>query len=111
MAIINVTNDTFQKEVIEDKGVVFVDFFAEWCGPCKFTTPIIEELSEDASYKDKVKFVAIDVDQNQELSAQYNVFSIPTFIIFKNGAPVGQMVGARDRGGFATEIDKALTAS
>lgn len=108
MAVISVTNDTFQKEVLDNAGIVFVDFFAEWCGPCKFTTPIIKELSADEKYKDKVKFVEIDVDQNQELSSQYSVFSIPTFIIFKNGKPANQLVGARDRGSFATEIDKVL---
>lgn len=108
MAVITGTQDNFQKEVLDDKGVVFVDFFAEWCGPCKFTTPIIKELAESAEYKDKLKFVEVDVDANQDLSSRYNVFSIPTFMIFKAGQPVNQFTGARDKGGFTQELDKAI---
>lgn len=108
MAVHTVTNDTFQKEVLDHKGVVFVDFYADWCGPCKFTTPIIEELSESAEYKDVVKFVKIDVDQNQDLAGQYNVFSIPTFLTVKNGQAVSQFSGAKDKAGFVAELKAAL---
>ncbi len=110
MAVVALTKDTFQKEVLDDKGVVFVDFYADWCGPCKFTSPLIAELSEDAEYKSKVKFTEVDVDKNQELATQYSVFSIPTFIIFKNGKPVSQFVGARDKSGFVEEIKRAITS-
>lgn len=108
MAVVTGTSDNFQKEVLDNKGIVFVDFFAEWCGPCKFTTPIIKELSESDEYKDKVKFVEVDVDANQDLAGKYNVFSIPTFMIFKEGKPVNQFVGARDKAGFTSEIDKSI---
>ena len=73
MAVITVAKDTFQTQVLDDKGVVFVDYYADWCGPCRFTSPIIDELAEDSEYKTKVKFVKIDVDQNQELAEKYNI--------------------------------------
>lgn len=104
MATVHANNNDFQKEVVDHKGVVLVDFYAEWCGPCKVTEPIIEELSE--SMKD-VKFVKVDVDPNQELASRYSVFSIPTFLIFKNGEVVNQFVGAQSKEGFVEEIKKA----
>ncbi|OGK39994.1 thioredoxin [Candidatus Roizmanbacteria bacterium RIFCSPHIGHO2_12_FULL_44_10] len=108
MSVTKITQDVFQKEVLEHKGVVFVDFYADWCGPCKLTEPIIHDMAESAEYKDKVKFVQVDVDANQELSGKYNIFSIPTFITFKDGAPVNQFAGARDKTAFEEEIKKAL---
>src|SRR4051794_15423650 len=91
MALNEVTKQNFQKEVIEHKGLVFVDFHAEWCGPCKVTSPIIEGLAGEMP---DMKFVAVDVDQNPELASQYSVFSIPTFLILKDGQVVSQFVGA-----------------
>ncbi|MBP9816171.1 thioredoxin [Candidatus Woesebacteria bacterium] len=108
MAPKDINQDQFEEEVIQHKGVVFVDFHAEWCGPCKMTEPIIEDLATNSDYKDKVKFVKVDVDQNQDLAAQFSVFSIPTFITFKDGEPVGQFAGARDRGGFEAELNKVV---
>ena len=104
MAIAHIDKTSFQKEVLDYKGTVMVDFYATWCGPCKMTGPIIEEL---ATEKNDVKFVKVDVDQNQELSSQYNVFSIPTFIVFKDGQPVNQFVGAMSKEGFLAEIKKS----
>lgn len=105
--VTTLTSDTFEKDVTQSKGVVFVDFFAEWCGPCKVTSPIIEALSEDPAFKD-ITFYELDVDQSPEVSGNYNIFSIPTFIIFKDGKPVSQFVGARDKSGFEQEIKKAM---
>ena len=99
----HVTKDNFQQEVLNHKGLVLVDFYAEWCGPCKVTAPIIDELAKEM--KD-VKFVKIDVDANSELSSQYQVFSIPTFIIFEDGKTVSQFVGAQAKEGFVAEISK-----
>lgn len=107
MATTDIAQADFQKEVLDYKGIVFVDFHAEWCGPCKMTEPIIEELSGEM--KD-VKFVKIDVDANQELSAQYSVFSIPTFMIFKNGVVANQFVGAMGKEKFVEEIKKVTAA-
>ncbi len=105
MAVINGSKDNFQTEVIDYKGIVFVDFFAEWCGPCKMTGPIIDELSE----KNKnVKFVKVDVDKNPELASQYQVFSIPTFVLFKEGKTVSQFVGAHSKEGFEQELNKII---
>ncbi len=107
MATTAVTQETFQKEVLDYKGIVFVDFHAEWCGPCKMTEPIIEQLSDEI--KD-VKFVKVDVDANQDLSGQYSVFSIPTFMIFKNGTVANQFVGAMGKEKFLEEIQKVTSS-
>ena len=102
-----ITSDTFETDVTSSKGVVFVDFFAQWCGPCKVTSPIIETLSEDPTFKD-VTFYELDVDESPEVSGSYNIFSIPTFIIFKDGKPVSQFVGGRDKSSFEQEIKKVM---
>ncbi len=105
MAVTHLDKNNFEAEVLKYKGIVLVDFFAVWCGPCKMTGPIIEQLSEEI--KD-VKFVEVDVDQNQELSSQYQIFSIPTFLIFKDGQVVNQLVGAVGKETFLSEINKVL---
>lgn len=104
MAVLSINKDQFQKEVAEKKGLVMVDFYADWCGPCKLTSPIIEELSEE--HKD-VAFVKVNVDNNQELASQYSVFSIPTFIVFKDGKLATQFVGAMGKEGFEEQLNKA----
>lgn len=97
--------NNFETEVLKTKGLVMVDFYAQWCGPCKMTKPIIEQLAEEIK---NVKFVKVDVDQNQELSSQYQVFSIPTFLIFKDGQVVNQFVGALSKEGFLAEINRVV---
>lgn len=104
MSVPHVTQDTFQKEVLDHKGYAFVDFYAEWCAPCKVTEPIVHELAEEM--KD-IKFVKVDVDHNPNIGAQYSVFSIPTFLILKDGKPVSSFVGAMGKEGFIEEIKKA----
>jgi len=103
MAVISSSQDTFQKDVLDEKGVVFVDFYADWCGPCKMTAPIIDELSENMK---EIKFVKINVDENQQLAGQHSVFSIPTFMIFKGGEMKNQFVGAHSKESFEDEIKK-----
>ncbi len=103
MTTIHAKNDSFQQEVLDYKGVVLVDFYADWCGPCKVVAPILEELSESIP---DVKFIKINVDENQELAAKYSVFSIPTFLIFKDGAVKNQFVGAHSKESFESEIEK-----
>ena len=107
MSTKDITQATFKQEVTDKKGFVFVDFHAEWCGPCKMTEPIIEQLSNEI--KD-VSFVKVDVDQNAEAASQFSVFSIPTFIVFKDGKVVNQFVGAMGKEGFVKEIEKAKTS-
>lgn len=105
MATAHANNDNFQKEVIDHKGVVLVDFYAEWCGPCKATEPIIEELSETMK---NVKFVKVDVDANQEIASKYSVFSIPTFLVLKDGEVQNQFVGAQSKENFVNEINRVV---
>ncbi|OGK09949.1 thioredoxin [Candidatus Roizmanbacteria bacterium RIFCSPHIGHO2_01_FULL_35_10] len=103
MAVISINQNDFQKEVLEDKGIVFIDFYAIWCGPCRVTSPLIDELSNE--YKN-IKFLKVDVDKNPELAQQYSIFSIPTFMIFKGGQVTSQFVGAMGKEGFLNEIKK-----
>lgn len=97
-----ITSNDFQVEVLSSSLPVVVDFFATWCGPCKAMSPIFDELSQE--YKEKVKFVKIDVDQNQDLASQYNIFSIPTFLIFKDGKVVNQLTGAVGKDGITNAL-------
>ena len=96
----------FEEQVLRSKIPVFVDFWAEWCGPCRIAGPVVEELAAD--YDGKVKFVKINVDDNGELAQKYNVFSIPTLAIFKNGEIVSQQVGSATKESFKTMIDSSL---
>lgn len=87
------TDQNFQNEVLKSDMPVLVDFWATWCGPCKMVKPVVEKLAEE--YKGKVKVVEVDVDQNQQVSGQYGIMSIPTLMFFKNGQPVKTMIGAQ----------------
>ena len=86
------TSDDFKSEVVESDTPVLVDFWAEWCGPCKVIAPVVEELAAD--YKGKIKFGKVNVDDNNMVASEYGVRSIPTLLIFKNGTVVNQIVGA-----------------
>lgn len=94
--------DTFDTEVLKADGLVIVDMFATWCGPCKMMAPIVDNLAED--YTD-VKFCKLDVDQAPTVAARYGVQSIPTFLFFRKGELVRTLVGGRDADSFADEID------
>lgn len=107
MTVISLNKDIFQKEVLEYKGVVLVDFYAVWCGPCKIIAPIIDQLSEE-KYNVDIKFIKINVDENQELARQYNIFSIPAFIFFKNGKLIDQFSGALSKEEFAKKINGVI---
>jgi len=96
--------EQWQNEVINSDKPVFVDFWAEWCGPCRMVSPIVEELSKE--YEDKINFVKVNVDQNNELASRYNVFSIPTLAIFRDGKVVAQSAGAASKEAMRTYIDK-----
>jgi thioredoxin 1 len=92
MAVIELTDTTFETEVTMGKGVTVVDFWAPWCGPCRMVAPIIEELAEE--YEGEVRFAKLNVDENQATAGQFGVRSIPTIGFFKNGQAVGAVVGA-----------------
>ena len=90
MAVLEINKKEFEKEVLKEKGKVLVDFNATWCGPCRMMGPIIEELSDKI---DKVKFVSIDIDKEEDLSEDYGIMSIPTIVLFENGEEVNRNVG------------------
>ena len=89
---ISVNNESFSSEVLEQSKLVSVDFWAEWCGPCKQIAPTLEELAD--KYSESLSVCKVDVDSNRELALQYNVRSIPSLIIFKNGEMVDSLIGA-----------------
>ena len=88
----SVNNETVTNEVLEQTKLVLVDFWAEWCGPCKQIAPTLEELAE--KYSENLSVCKVDVDANRELALQYNVRSIPSLMIFKNGEMVDSLIGA-----------------
>ena len=88
----NVSDSSFEQDVLQADGPVLVDYWAEWCGPCKMIAPIVEQLAEE--YDGKVKFAKVDVDSNPQVATSYGIRSIPTLLIFSEGKPVGQVVGA-----------------
>tara|TARA_B100001179_G_scaffold81277_1_gene57405 strand:- start:590 stop:922 length:333 start_codon:yes stop_codon:yes gene_type:complete len=97
---------TWEIDVIGSPVPVFVDFWAEWCGPCRMVGPVVEELSVD--FDGKVKFVKVNVDEANELATKYNVFSIPTLLILNKGKVIAQQVGAGSKDMYKNMIDNAL---
>lgn len=113
MAAEHINDAQFEETVLKSEGPVMVDFFAEWCGPCKMAAPILDQLADE--YKGKVKIVKVDVDQN-EVAGNYGVMSIPTVMIFKggkvmeaNGKPLKQ-VGFNGKEGYVAMINQAMEA-
>lgn len=88
---LNINQNNFQSEVLESKTQIIVDFWAPWCGPCQMLGPIIEEISGEL--KDQVKIAKVNVDENQELAAKYNIYSIPAVLIFENGQVKNTIIG------------------
>lgn len=108
MVLIHLTCDNFDAEVLKSKVPVIVDFWAEWCPPCKMMVPIFEELSGDKSYAGKLKFAKLDTEEASEIAGNYNVMSIPSFILFKNGEEKARIVGAMPKEDFKKQIEKAM---
>jgi thioredoxin 1 len=105
MATVKVDSSNFQSEVMESDVPTVVDFWAEWCGPCKMIGPSLEELSDEMA--GNVKITKLNIDENPDLAAQFGVRSIPTLLIFKNGEPAGMQVGAKPKSALADWIKSA----
>jgi thioredoxin 1 len=101
-----VTEKDFNGEVLQSKGMVLVDFYADWCGPCQFLSPSLESLEQEMQAPD-VKFVKVNVDENQMLSRMYGVMSIPTVVLFKDGKIVEQKIGVSPKEDYKMAIEKA----
>ena len=104
--VIEFKDDSFQKVVLDDKGLALVDFWAPWCGPCQIMGPIIDEFAEDN--KGKLKVGKLNVDENPNTALKYGVQSIPTLIIFKNGEIVEQMMGVQPKEVLQDKINSLL---
>ena len=102
----DVTDGTFETEVLKSDKPVLVDFWAPWCGPCHMVSPVVEELAEE--YGGKVKFLKLNTDDNLNTAATYGIRSITTLLMFKGGQPIEQIVGFRPKGDLKRVIDKAL---
>jgi thioredoxin 1 len=102
MAITHATDQTFSNET--GSGLVLVDFWAPWCGPCKMIAPVLEEL--DAEIGEKVKIVKVDVDENQESAGKYGIMSIPTLLVLKDGEVVDKVVGFQPKEALAERLEK-----
>lgn len=95
MNLLKLSNDNFTDEVLNSDIPVLVDFYADWCGPCKVLSPVIDELAEE--YEDKIKIVKLNIDEANEIAVKYSVMSIPTLILFKDGEATTRLVGARSK--------------
>ena len=104
-----VTDADFQTTVLQSDKPVLVDFWAEWCGPCRQVDPILSEIATEQS--GKVTIAKLNVDENPDLAMRFNVMSIPTLIVFQDGQPVKRMVGAKGKGQLLQELDEFLPTS
>jgi len=104
--IVNLTSATWDQEVTEYKGIVMVDFWAVWCGPCRMIAPTIEELAKD--YAGKLKVGKLNTDENADIASKFKIMGIPTIIFFKDGVKVDQIVGAVPKPQLKSKIDALL---
>lgn len=104
--VVHANSRTFDQEVLKANLPVFVDFWAEWCGPCRYVGPIVEELARD--YEGRMKFVKVNTDENPDIAARYEIYGIPTLIIFKDGQAVERIVGAAPKPYYVQQISKVL---
>ena len=103
----NVTDATFRQDVLESDTPVLVDFWAEWCGPCRLVGPLIEEIGQE--HGDKLRVVKVNIDENPNVARDYQIMSIPTMSVFKGGEIVGQIVGFRPKSDLQKRLDAVLS--
>ena len=101
----DVTDATFEAEVLESETPVLVDFWAPWCGPCRMVSPILEQINEE---RDDVRVVKLNVDENQNSAVRYEVLSIPTMIVFKDGQIAKKLIGAQPKARIEAELEPVL---
>lgn len=106
MSELVITEESFEQEVLKSELPVLIDLWAVWCGPCKVLSPIVEEIAKE--YEGKIKVGKINVDENPDIAMRYDVRSIPTLILFKNGQIVSHMVGVQPKAFITGEIDKNI---
>ena len=104
-SIIDVTDNSFQSEVLESTTPVLVDFWAPWCGPCRAVAPVLEEI---AAERDDLRIVKLNTDENQSTAGRYQVLSIPTMIVFKNGAEAARVIGAKPKRKLEAELQPVI---
>jgi len=104
--IINVTDETFEAEVLKAEGPVLVDYWAEWCGPCKMIAPVLEEIAEE--YSGRLKVCKLNIDENEQTPPKFNIRGIPTLMLFKNGNVDATKVGALSKSQLAAFIDSNI---
>jgi thioredoxin 1 len=107
-SIIDVTESNFDVEVLESETPVIVDFWAPWCGPCRVVSPILEELNGE---REDLRVVKVNVDENQAIAARYEILSIPTMILFKNGEIAKKVIGALPKARLVAEFEPALAGT
>lgn len=95
MSVLKFEEGNFEEEVVKSEGKVLVDFYADWCGPCKMMSPVIDDIAKEL--EGKIKVGKVNVDNNQELAIKYDVMSIPTIIVFENGKPIKTFIGVTDK--------------
>ena len=108
MSTVTVTDESFDKDVLQASKPVLVDFWAEWCGPCKMISPVLDELAE--TYGGKLKVAKVNVDENRATAIKYHVRSIPMLLLFKDGQIQATQIGAVGKGQLTQMIDKALSS-
>lgn len=104
--IVTLTSQNFEAEVIKSTQPVLVDFWAEWCGPCKMLGPVLDELATE--YEGKARIAKVNIDDHQDLAVQFGIQSIPTLLVFKGGQVVNQSVGAKPKGALKQVLDAAI---
>ena len=99
-----INSNEFKNQVLDSSDVVMVDFFAEWCGPCKMLAPVLEELSSEMA--GRAKILKVDVDKSPDFAQKYGISGVPTVMVFRNGAPVDKMVGFQPKQVLKSKLDK-----
>lgn len=106
MAVITVNNENFEKEVLQARMPVLLDFWASWCGPCRMMSPVVDDIAE--SMNTSIKVGKINIDECPDLAQKYNVMSIPTFVVIKNGKEAARTVGVQSREDLVSHLEKVL---